>query len=73
MAKIHKEIRKLLYNARPYESAVEIGKHFHRNRQFVERMCRGERGFNCNDEFCEGLAYYGYELRLVKIDEQKGE
>lgn len=48
-------------------SAKEIARHFSRERKFVFMMKAG-----CNikicPEFLAGLKHFGYELRLVKIE-----
>lgn len=72
MADIHRQIRNLMFKAMSNESMDAVAGHFGRARKFVDRICNErQEGFNCNEAFCKGLEYYGYELKLVKIEEEK--
>ncbi len=70
MADIHRQIRNLMFKAQSTENMDSIASHFGRTRKFIDRICNErQEGFNCNNDFCDGLKHYGYELKLVKINE----
>lgn len=48
-------------------AAKDIAKHFERERKFIYYMKNGCT-FHLDYAFIAGLKYFGYELKLVKVD-----
>lgn len=70
MAKIHKDLAKLVYRLRGTMTAQELSQALGRSyRDFGPRMERGE-GFVLNDKFCDSLEALGYELILQPIQKE---
>ncbi len=68
MAKIHKDLAKLVYRLRGTMTAQELSQALGRSyRDFGPRMER-EEGFVLNDRFVDGLRELGYELWLMPMD-----
>lgn len=71
MAKIHKDLAKLVYRLRGTMTAQELSQALGRSyRDFGPRMER-EEGFVLNDRFVDGLASLGYDLILEERECEK--
>ena len=61
------DISDLFYRLHSDKKAEDIAKPFNRDRKFIYFRQQG-LPFNLNYDFIAGLNYYGYDLKLVKID-----
>lgn len=64
---IFDDLSDLFYKLHKKERAKDIARHFGRERKFVNSIENG-CGFHLDYSFIAGLKNYGYELRLVKVD-----
>ena len=64
------ELADLFQELNKTQTQAEIAHRFGRQRKFIQMMQAG-CGFRCDSAFLAGLKSYGYDLKLIKKDEER--